>query len=209
MRPSFQDHGETFYNKSSDQAEYTGYSESSKRMMKNMGFKPGRGLGKFEHGRTQPVEASTQKGRRGLGAKPSVVGELPQDFKPSTEEVKPEAKEEVVSLNTANYTFILEPRCSGSFDLGSEGIGLQLGLKNYGYILLLRACFVKRYNILRNLQSWLNPAPEEPPPGDVLEKWLKRGPKKLTIEDETDFVDPAILKGVLDAKVCLYLNLVE
>lgn len=97
VRPSFQDHGDTFYNNNRDQAEYTNYSESAKRIMENMGFKPGKGLGKFEHGRTQPVEASTQKGRRGLGAKPSVVGELPQDLKSSTEEEKPEAKEEVVS----------------------------------------------------------------------------------------------------------------
>ncbi|CAB3220736.1 unnamed protein product [Arctia plantaginis] len=143
VRPSFQDHGDSFYNNNRDQAEYTGYSESAKRMMKSMGFKHGKGLGKFEHGRTQPVEASTQKGRRGLGAKPSVVGELPQDFKASTEDEKPEAKEEVL---------------------------------------------------------WLNPAPNEPLTGDVLEKWLKIGPKKLTIDDETEFVDPAILKGVLNAK---------
>lgn len=144
LRPRFQDNGDTFYNKDHDQAEYTGYSESSKRMMKNMGFKPGKGLGKFEHGRTQPVEASAQKGRRGLGAKPSVVGKLPDDaLKALSEEVKPEAKEEV---------------------------------------------------------HWLNPSPEEPPSGEILERWLKREPKKLTIDDETHFVDPTILKGVLDSK---------
>lgn len=66
-------------------------------MMSNMGYKPGKGLGKFEHGRTVPVEASTQKGRRGLGLKPSVVGEIPQDFKWTPDESKSEAKEEVVS----------------------------------------------------------------------------------------------------------------
>ena len=65
--------------------------------MMNMGFKPGKGLGKFEHGRTVPVEASAQKGRRGLGAKPSAVGALPQDIKEVGEEAKPEAREEVVS----------------------------------------------------------------------------------------------------------------
>ncbi|KAJ8722140.1 hypothetical protein PYW08_004542 [Mythimna loreyi] len=148
-RPSFQDSGDSFYNKNPDQKKnfeetYSGkYSEKSKRMMMNMGFKPGKGLGKFEHGRTQPVEASAQKGRRGLGAKPSAVGALPQDIKEFTEEAKPEAREEVL---------------------------------------------------------WLDPAPEEPLSGDILEKWLRRGPKKTTIDDETHFVDPTILKGVLDSK---------
>lgn len=107
-RPSFQDSGDTFYNKNPEHKKnsnfeetYSGeYSEKSKRMMMNMGFKPGKGLGKFEHGRTQPVEASAQKGRRGLGAKPSAVGALPQDIKEIADEAKPEAKEEVVSCST-------------------------------------------------------------------------------------------------------------
>lgn len=43
--------------------------------------------------------------------------------------------------------------------------------------------------------------PEEPPLGDHLEEWLQRGPKKLTIDDETFFVEPQILKGVLESKV--------
>ncbi|KAF9421128.1 hypothetical protein HW555_002840 [Spodoptera exigua] len=47
---------------------------------------------------------------------------------------------------------------------------------------------------------WLDPAPDEPLSGDLLDKWLRRGPKKTTIDDETHFVDPAILKGVLDSK---------
>lgn len=65
--------------------------------MSNMGYRPGKGLGKFEHGRTAPVEASSQKGRRGLGLKPSVVGEVSHDFKWTPDDSKPEAKEEKVS----------------------------------------------------------------------------------------------------------------
>lgn len=105
MRASFQDTNEnSFYNKNSSQYSHdndafgTSYSEKSKRMMSNMGFKPGRGLGKYEHGRVEPVEASTQKGRRGLGLRPSEVGQVPQDFKWSPDDAKPEAKEEVVSI---------------------------------------------------------------------------------------------------------------
>lgn len=98
------DSGDAFYNKNNEpnknfeDAYSVKYSEKSKRMMMNMGFKPGKGLGKFEHGRTQPVEASAQKGRRGLGAKPSAVGALPEDIKVVTEDSKPEAREQVVSL---------------------------------------------------------------------------------------------------------------
>lgn len=43
--------------------------------------------------------------------------------------------------------------------------------------------------------------PEEPVSRDLLEDWLREGPRKLTIDDETDFVDPHILKGVLESKV--------
>lgn len=148
LRPSFQN-SDTKFNKSVNDMNdpeyaYTGeYSEKSKRMMSNMGYKPGKGLGKFEHGRTEPVEASAQKGRRGLGLKPSIVGSVPEDFKWTPDESKPEAKEKVI---------------------------------------------------------WMSPAPDEPLSGDQLEEWLKKGSKKLTIDDETDFVEPHILKGVLKAK---------
>lgn len=99
--PSFQD-SDSFYKKSSDQgyedAYNAEYSDKSKRMMSNMGFKPGKGLGKFEHGRTEPIEASAQKGRRGLGAMPSVVGSIPKDLmKWSPEDTKASPTEEVVS----------------------------------------------------------------------------------------------------------------
>lgn len=105
VKPSFQDTNDNnFYDKSYNEHDQgqdtfgTGYSEMSKRMMSNMGFKPGKGLGKNEHGRVDPVEASTQKGRRGLGLKPSVVGQVPRDFKWSPDEAEPEAEEKVVSL---------------------------------------------------------------------------------------------------------------
>lgn len=46
--------------------------------------------------------------------------------------------------------------------------------------------------------------PEENLYGDILKKWLKKGQKKLTIEDETDFVDVQILKGILNSKVNIH-----
>ncbi|XP_049873208.1 cap-specific mRNA (nucleoside-2'-O-)-methyltransferase 1 isoform X2 [Pectinophora gossypiella] len=143
MRPSFQNSTSYTQFKEMESAFAGGYSEKSKRIMSNMGFKLGKGLGKYEHGRIEPVEASTQKGRRGLGLKPSTVGEVPRDFTWSPDESKPEAKEEVL---------------------------------------------------------WMPPPPDDTLSGDQLDEWLVRGPKKLTIDDETEFVDPQILKGVLESK---------
>ncbi|CAK1551141.1 unnamed protein product [Leptosia nina] len=150
MRASFHGSNEnSFYNKTSDSYSEISdtfkseYSEKSKRMMSNMGYKPGKGLGKLEHGRVEPVEASTQKGRRGLGLKPSLVGQIPRDFKWSPDETKAESKEEVI---------------------------------------------------------WMPTPPDETLSGDILEEWLVKGPKKLSIDNETDFVDPQILQGIINAK---------
>ncbi|XP_028408922.1 cap-specific mRNA (nucleoside-2'-O-)-methyltransferase 1-like [Dendronephthya gigantea] len=46
---------------------FTGYSDYSLKLMGKMGFQVGEGLGKFGQGRSEIVEASKQRGRRGLG----------------------------------------------------------------------------------------------------------------------------------------------
>lgn len=43
------------------------YSDFAQRQMENMGFEPGRGLGRYGQGRADIIEASQQRGRRGLG----------------------------------------------------------------------------------------------------------------------------------------------
>lgn len=43
------------------------YSTAAMAMMSKMGYKGDTGLGKAGQGRLEPIEASTQKGRRGFG----------------------------------------------------------------------------------------------------------------------------------------------
>lgn len=46
---------------------FSQYNAFSKKLMDRMGYKAGEGLGKFGQGRSEIVEASKQRGRRGLG----------------------------------------------------------------------------------------------------------------------------------------------
>lgn len=49
------------------------FSEKSVRMMQQMGYKAGTGLGKSGQGRIDLIETSSQKGRSGLGKQHSAV----------------------------------------------------------------------------------------------------------------------------------------
>ncbi|XP_030051624.1 cap-specific mRNA (nucleoside-2'-O-)-methyltransferase 1 [Microcaecilia unicolor] len=48
-------------------SRYSMYNSVSQKLMAKMGYREGEGLGKFNQGRKDIVETSTQKGRRGLG----------------------------------------------------------------------------------------------------------------------------------------------
>uniref|UniRef100_A0A8B9KBF2 Cap-specific mRNA (nucleoside-2'-O-)-methyltransferase 1 n=1 Tax=Astyanax mexicanus TaxID=7994 RepID=A0A8B9KBF2_ASTMX len=52
---------------SQSSSKFSMYNSVSQKLMAKMGFKEGEGLGKFGQGRKEIVEASTQRGRRGLG----------------------------------------------------------------------------------------------------------------------------------------------
>ncbi|TKS76158.1 Cap-specific mRNA (nucleoside-2'-O-)-methyltransferase 1 [Collichthys lucidus] len=69
------------------------YNSVSQKLMAKMGFREGEGLGKFGQGRKEIVEASTQRGRRGLGLTlQGFQGELNIDWR---DEPEPSAVEKV------------------------------------------------------------------------------------------------------------------
>lgn len=74
-------------------SSFSMYNSVSQRLMAKMGFREGEGLGKFGQGRKEIVEASTQRGRRGLGLTlQGFQGELNVDWR---DEPEPSAVEKV------------------------------------------------------------------------------------------------------------------
>lgn len=63
------------------------YSAVSLRMMKMMGHKDGTGLGKYEQGLREPIEASNQKGRRGFGLKLDDLDTAADKWTPDMEQI--------------------------------------------------------------------------------------------------------------------------
>ncbi|XP_063992991.1 cap-specific mRNA (nucleoside-2'-O-)-methyltransferase 1-like [Diachasmimorpha longicaudata] len=110
------------------------------RIMQNMGFTRGKGLGKKNHGITEPIQASSHKGRRGLGHSNQPLIKAIEKWDPS---------EEVVSV--------------------------------------------------REEISWLT-NDEQPPTAEDLRDWMRRGPSKETIDDETLFCEPQVLHQVISSK---------
>ncbi|XP_041814437.1 cap-specific mRNA (nucleoside-2'-O-)-methyltransferase 1 [Chelmon rostratus] len=74
-------------------SSFSMYNSVSQKLMAKMGFREGEGLGKFGQGRKEIVEASTQRGRRGLGLTlQGFQGELNVDWR---DEPEPSAIEKV------------------------------------------------------------------------------------------------------------------
>ncbi|XP_011068469.1 PREDICTED: cap-specific mRNA (nucleoside-2'-O-)-methyltransferase 1 [Acromyrmex echinatior] len=111
-------------------------------MMERMGYKPGKGLGKDDQGRVEPIEAVKQRGRRGLGHYVPGLKEASLKWDPAEEEIK--VMEDIKWLQNIHSV----------------------------------APF-KDMNLLR---------------------WIKYGPKKHTMDDETMFCNPNIIRQIIDSK---------
>ncbi|XP_028295572.1 cap-specific mRNA (nucleoside-2'-O-)-methyltransferase 1 [Gouania willdenowi] len=96
-RPSISSSSSSFDTQDTDAtpqtSKYLMFNSVSQKLMAKMGFREGEGLGKFGQGRKEIVEASTQRGRRGLGLTlQGFQGELNVDWR---DEPEPSALEKV------------------------------------------------------------------------------------------------------------------
>lgn len=121
------------------------YSGPSLRMMEKMGFRKDAGLGRLGQGRVEPIEASQQRGRRGLGLRLDDLDKAAVKWDPAIEEL------------------LIPERVEWLVNQDPDETLLDLSV-------------------------------------DALSSWVRRGEKKLTIENETKFCDENILKRVLESK---------
>ncbi|XP_060554064.1 cap-specific mRNA (nucleoside-2'-O-)-methyltransferase 1-like isoform X2 [Ruditapes philippinarum] len=121
---------------------HTQYNAFAEKMMAKMGYKEGKGLGKNAQGRVNIVEASMQRGRRGLGL--TLKG--------------------------------LEPSMEADWNEEDDQV------------------------IIDEVVEWLPCCEEAVPSIEVLRNWKTIGPKKLTLDNETQFCTENTLEEVLSSK---------
>lgn len=81
----------------------TMYSGPSLRMMEKMGYRKDTGLGRLGQGRVEPIEASQQRGRRGLGMRLDDLDQAAVKWDPSIENLQiPEEVEWLVNQEPEN-----------------------------------------------------------------------------------------------------------
>ncbi|KAK2588336.1 hypothetical protein KPH14_004352 [Odynerus spinipes] len=123
----------------------TGSATDGKRkaelMMEKMGYKAGKGLGKHNQGRLEPVQTSMQRGRRGIG-----------------------------------HSYPELEAASLKWDSNKEIIQVKEDME------------------------WLQNTHHHAPITEEMHEWMVLGPRKETINEETKFCDPKILKDIINSK---------
>lgn len=71
----------------------------------------------------------------------------------------------------------------------------------YVVILIPKVCLTWQVISVNESVSWLEDMTRETFTEDTFIGWIKEGSKKLTIDDETTFCDPNLLRNVLSSKV--------
>uniref|UniRef100_A0A7N6F616 Cap-specific mRNA (nucleoside-2'-O-)-methyltransferase 1 n=1 Tax=Anabas testudineus TaxID=64144 RepID=A0A7N6F616_ANATE len=96
-------------------SKFSMYNSVSQKLMAKMGFREGEGLGKFGQGRKEIVEASTQRGRRGLGLTlQGFQGELNIDWQDEPEQLS------IVPIPSAVEKVEWFPECTTEFPDADE-----------------------------------------------------------------------------------------
>lgn len=67
--------------------------------------------------------------------------------------------------------------------------------------LISKVCLTLQVISVKESVSWLEDMTNEIFTEDTFTGWIKEGSKKLTIDDETNFCDPNLLRNVLSSKV--------
>ncbi|XP_011176005.1 cap-specific mRNA (nucleoside-2'-O-)-methyltransferase 1 isoform X2 [Solenopsis invicta] len=84
---NYNEENEAVYNADVDSSENS-VSQKVQHMMKRMGYKPGKGLGKDDQGRAEPIEAAKQHGRRGFGHTVPGLKEASCKWNPDDEKIQ-------------------------------------------------------------------------------------------------------------------------
>ncbi|KAL0117568.1 hypothetical protein PUN28_010402 [Cardiocondyla obscurior] len=93
-------------------------SQKVQNMMEKMGYQPGKGLGKDDQGRVNPIEAFKQRGRRGFGHCAPGLEEAGLEWNPEEEEIK--AIEDIQWLSNKCFIPYDEPLCEKWMKLGPK-----------------------------------------------------------------------------------------